>query len=76
MRKEVTTYVEYHLDELEKEKISDIIKLLNDVKAEADTSGVGIHIGNTLYTCKNIKDITALLDELTHVEKIQVKQPY
>lgn len=76
MRKEVTTYLEYYLDDNIKEKISDIIQLLNDVKAEAATTGVGINIGNRLYTFKNIEDITAFLDELTHLEKIQVKQSY
>ena len=76
MRKEVSTYTEYYLDDNIKGKISDIIQLLNDVKAEADQAGVGINIRDRLYTCKNIKDITAFLDELTHVEKIQVKQVY
>lgn len=74
MRKEVTTYVEYHLDEDIKMKIRDILKLLADVKAEAEQSGVGINIDNKFYTCENIANITAFLDRLTHVEKIQVKQ--
>lgn len=76
MRKEVATYVEYHLDDDIKIKISDIIQLLNDVKAEADQTGVGLNIEGKFYTCKNIEDITAFLDKLTHVEKIQVKQVY
>lgn len=76
MRKEVTTYVEWHLDDDIKEKISGIVQLLNDVKAEAEQTGVGINIDGKLYTCENMKDITAFLDKLTHVEKIQVKQSY
>lgn len=76
MRKEVTTYVEWHLDEDIKVKVRDILKLLADVKAEAEQSGVGINIDNKFYTCENMANITAFLDRLTHVEKIQVKQPH
>lgn len=76
MRKEVTTYIEWHLDGDTKVKIRDILQLLADVKAEAEQTGVGINIGNIVYTCKNIAEITSFLDRLTHVEKIQVKQPY
>ena len=74
MKKEITTYVEWHLDDDIKVKISDILQLLADVKAEAEQSGVGINIDNKFYTCENIAEITAFLDRLTHVEKIQVKQ--
>lgn len=76
MRKEVATYVEYHLDDDVKVKISDIIQLLNDVKSEANQTGVGINIDNNVYTCKNIAEITSFLDRLTHVEKIQVRDAY
>ena len=76
MRKEVTTYVEWHLDDDIKVKISDILQLLADVKAEAEQTGVGINIDNKFYTCENIANITSFLDRLTHVEKIQVKQAY
>ena len=43
MRKEVATYVEWHLDDDIKVKISDILQLLADVKAEAEQTGVGIN---------------------------------
>lgn len=76
MRKRVTTYVEYHLDEDIRVKIIDILQLLADVKAEAEKSGVGINIDNKFYTCENITNLTTFLDRLTHVEKIQVKQLY
>lgn len=76
MRKEVTTYVEWHLDDDIKVKISDILQLLADVKAEAEQTGVGINIDNKVYTCKNIAEITSFLDRLTHVEKIQVRDAY
>lgn len=74
MRKEIATYVEWHLDDDIKVRIRDIIQLLADVKAEAEQTGVGINIDNKVYTCKNIAEITSFLDRLTHVEKIQVKQ--
>ena len=76
MKKEVTTYVEWHLDEDTRVKIRDIIQLLADVKSEAEQSVVGINIDNKFYTCENIKDIIAFLDKVTHVQKIQVKTPY
>lgn len=76
MRKEVATYVEWHLDDDIKVKISDILQLLADVKAEAEQTGVGINIDNKSYTCKNIAEITSFLDRLTHVEKIQVRDAY
>lgn len=76
MRKEVTTYVEYHLDDDTKIKIREIIQLLEDVRKEAEQSGVGITIDNKFYTCENMTDITAFLDRLTHVQKIQVRQAY
>lgn len=76
MRKEVTTYIEWHLDDDIKVKIRDISQLLADVRKEAETSGVGINIDNKFYTCENMNDIIAFMDKLTKVSKIQVKQVY
>lgn len=76
MKKEVTTYVEYHLDDDTKVKIRDIIQLLTDIKAEAEQTSVGINIDNKFYTCKNIEEIVTFLNRITKQEKIQVKQPY